>query len=132
MKRVNFLLMVTGLVIGSAATPGVLAQSLIATRATIPFEFVARGKTLPAGKYQFEHTRYQHVISLQDSEGHAHLLPGIPLGGPGRDGNPRLIFTRQGGQYFLSQAWIRGDGTGQQFAKPAEAPGSVQISLNLR
>jgi hypothetical protein len=131
MQRMHFLTMAAALLMGSAAM-GVDAQSLTVTRATIPFEFVADGKTMPAGKYLFEKSPYQHVISMQNPRGEAFLLAGVPLSKPGETANPRLVFFKQGGKYVLSQAWIRGDGLGQQFAAPPSSPGAVHIALNLQ
>jgi hypothetical protein len=88
-------------------------------RATIPFDFVVSGKTLPAGKYSI--TRVQQddtVLRVSSADGR---LNSIRLTNPVRTGSPegktRLVFHRYGDQYFLFQIWPGGSTTGRQMFK---------------
>src|ERR1700749_2563083 len=83
---------------------GVRAEALDGAIATVPFEFVAGGVTLPAGEY-----RVSRVDSNGDPElvirscnnGGTFLLP-ITFAGVA-DGQPKLSFEQVGDKHFLSQ-----------------------------
>jgi hypothetical protein len=71
----------------------------------VPFEFVAGGKTLPAGTYSVGRLSpaIHPVLSIEskDSGAHALVLPIVPDGGSA--GRTELNFERVGDKYFLSK-----------------------------
>jgi hypothetical protein len=71
----------------------------------VPFEFVAGGKTLPAGKYSVGRLSPGiHPTLFIDSKGSgasALVLPSVPDGVP--SGHTALSFERAGNQVFLSK-----------------------------
>ena len=69
----------------------------------VPFEFVAAGKTMPAGKYsigRISTDAYSGLIILGKNNG-AFLQPGL-VEGPSAD-QQTLSFEYVGGKYFLSK-----------------------------
>jgi hypothetical protein len=72
--------------------------------ATVPFEFTAGAKTLPAGEYRIVAT--PHRVDIQDAKGNklaALLANEISDRSPGVD--PQLIFHCYHQQCFLSEVW---------------------------
>jgi hypothetical protein len=76
------------------------------SNATIPFDFVVAGTTMPAGQYSFELIAGQSMISVRGANG--HKVMGFMSR---RDGNsitetkPQLIFHKQGNQFVLKEVW---------------------------
>jgi len=94
------LLIAIGFVATSAA-PTAAAQHMADMRVTIPFEFQAAGKTLPAGDYTFT-VNSGSRIDLQSAEGHTIFVTSSPTGRiPGDHGV--VVFHRYGSTHFLSQ-----------------------------
>jgi hypothetical protein len=80
------------------------AQDADAVVASVPFEFVAGGATLPAGEYRVIRVNpgVNRELAIQGyNKGNAFVLPLAFDGGPS-DG-PTLSFERVGGKYFLSR-----------------------------
>jgi hypothetical protein len=71
----------------------------------VPFEFVAGGKTLPAGTYRVGRLspgiHPSLIIDSKDSGAFALVLPIVP--GEDSAGRTDLSFERVGGKYFLSK-----------------------------
>ena len=86
---------------------GIRAHAQDASRVVVnvPFEFVAGGKTLPAGTYSVGRLATAiHptlFIDSKDSDASALVLPSIPDGVP--SGHTALSFERVGDQVFLSK-----------------------------
>jgi hypothetical protein len=97
-------------VIGVAAAGTVSAQS-VTLRAKIPFSFVVRGQTLPAGEYAMLPENGPYVIVIQGID-HRAAVGAVVYATSGRSfrkQTPRLVFNVYGNQYFLSQIWSSGD-----------------------
>jgi hypothetical protein len=80
------------------------AQDADAVVASVPFEFVAGGATLPAGEYRVSRVNpgVNRELAIQGyNKGNAFVLPLAFDGGPS-DG-PTLSFEHVGGKYFLSR-----------------------------
>ena len=79
------------------------AQGADVAVASVPFEFVAGGATLPAGKYRVSRVSSgisQELAIKGDGKGNAFLLP---LAFDDRPANqPTLTFEHVGGKYFLT------------------------------
>ena len=80
------------------------AQDASAVVVKVPFEFVAGGKTLPAGTYSVGRLSSLHpalIIESKDSGAFALVLPIVPDGDSA--GRTELNFERVGDKYFLSK-----------------------------
>lgn len=111
------------------AIGGLLALSLAATahaqmpgvpvRATIPFDFIVRGKVLPAGNYEIErvtdepsglllrnvNNKHEHIVFETESV-EARRVPNHNV----------LVFNVYGGEYFLSEVVTAGEQNGRELA----------------
>lgn len=86
-------------------------------RASIPFDFVVRGKTMPAGEYDVTrvmdepitlllrnvHDKHDEIVFNTDSV-EARSIPS----------RGELIFNRYGDTYFLSEVFTAGEQTGEE------------------
>jgi len=108
---------------------GLLALSLVASaqaqmpgvpiRASIPFDFMVRGKTLPAGNYEIERvTEDPSGLVLRNvNNKHEHIVfETEPMQGKRIPGHNVLVFNRYGDDYFLSEVVTAGDQTGRELA----------------
>lgn len=115
-------------------TAAVLAMAIIAAgvsaqaqtlqyrlTADIPFEFSMAGQKLPAGKYWISRAHEatgDTVVQIKsidsDSIATRFSIPVVTFN-PKKRGE--LIFHRYGDQYFLSEVWPAGGGTGRAFIK---------------
>jgi hypothetical protein len=81
------------------------AQDADAVVASVPFEFVAGGATLPAGEYRISRvnpgTNRELAISGYN-KGNAFLLPLAFDEVGAANGQPKLNFEHVGGRYFLT------------------------------
>jgi hypothetical protein len=82
-----------------------LAQKVVTARATIPFTFWAEGHEFQAGDYVFDNevpgSATIHREGTNSSIGVSIILYGVPE----EKENPRLIFVRRDGKYFLFELW---------------------------
>ena len=99
----------------SLAATSLLAQSQ-ALRLDVPFDFVAGGKTLPAGQYIVESDR-RGAVSIQSADfKDAVILVSYPAQDDRMNGVGAMRFRRYGTRYFLSQVWM-GSEMGQALPK---------------
>jgi hypothetical protein len=80
------------------------AQDTEGVRVQVPFEFVAGGQTLPAGKYIVRRVASDphSGITIRSYDHVALMLPTVVDGTPAEQ--PRLNFEHVGDKYFLSEA----------------------------
>jgi hypothetical protein len=82
-----------------------LAQKVVTARATIPFNFWAEGYEFQAGDYVFDNevpgSASIHRERTNSGIGVSIILYAVPL----EKENPRVIFVRQDGKYFLVEIW---------------------------
>ena len=82
-----------------------LAQKVTTARATIPFDFWAEGYEFQAGDYVFDNavpgSAAIHREGTNSSIGVSLILYAVPL----EKENPRVIFVRRDGKYFLVELW---------------------------
>ncbi len=107
----------------SFATLGVLALLAAASafgqeglRANIPFEFRIGTTVMPAGQYVVDRpvNGASGILSVQCHTCAAHVLVLVYNGRGGPKvarGEGRLSFNKYGDTYFLSSAWLFGDGS---------------------
>ena len=102
------------LVAGSA-----IAQT-VHVRADIPFNFVAGNKTLPAGTYDVGRISRldDKTLILQSRDGNASMMLNSNAAETLEPATKtKLVFTKYGNQYFLSQIWVNGETRGRQLPK---------------
>jgi hypothetical protein len=81
-------------------------------RATIDFPFIAAGKTLPAGQYEFSRDTRTLVIHVQGEGADAALVPVLTLLAGAIHTTPEdahIVFDKVGDTYILSELWLRGE-----------------------
>ena len=80
---------------------GAMAQGR-AVRATVPFDFTVGGKLLSAGNYEISKPS-TGIIEVQNRDSHAAILTTANNDSHESRSGGKLIFTRYGNQYFLSE-----------------------------
>ena len=87
----------------------------------IPFEFSVTDQKLPAGKYEVSRAHEASgdtVLQIRSTDGNAIATRfSIPVVTFKTKNRGELIFHRYGDQYFLSEVWPAGGGTGRAFLK---------------
>lgn len=88
-------------------------------RASIPFDFIVRGKTLPAGKYEISRVSDEPVglliRSLDDKHDKA-VFETEPIYFRNTTSKDQLVFHRYGESYFLSEIVTAGEDRGEELA----------------
>lgn len=108
---------------------GLLALSLAATaqaqlpgvpiRANIPFDFIVRGKTLPAGNYEIQRIADEPGSLLLRNVNYKHdhiVFETESMEGRRIPNHNVLVFNRYGDEYFLSEVVTAGEQTGRELA----------------
>ena len=83
--------------------------------AKIPFDFIVRDKTLPAGEYTL--TRVGQSITMirsRDCRAAMVFQPNVVQSAKTRN---ELVFNKRGDKYFLSQFWTAGNSIGSELRK---------------
>jgi hypothetical protein len=103
------------------AAMSVHAQSGNQQTANIPFSFNVDGKTFPAGLYSVTRLNPQSdkaALAIKSADG---SMSQVVLTMPVQAGKPqesaKLVFSRYGEQYFLSQVWTPANNTGLELPK---------------
>lgn len=80
------------------------AQDTEGVRVNVPFEFVAGGRTLPAGTYTVGRLSVDaySTVAIRSYDNGALVLPIAVDGAPANQ--PKLLFEHVGDKYFLSEA----------------------------
>ena len=84
----------------------VTAQTL-SLRASVPFDFVIGGHTLPAGDYLVSQVHGERFMTVQNASGGATpsvMTIALP-GSLAAQGEASLTFHRYGSDYFLAEIW---------------------------
>ena len=118
MKERGFIIALSAGVLTLSLAVGAFAQLPGAPlRANIPFDFMVRGKTLPAGEYEFRRINDQadglEVLNIHQN--HEHTLfntEPVDKGNIARHGE--IVFHRYGDTYFLYEVWTAGLETGRE------------------
>ncbi len=112
------LLVATVIVAGVSAQAQSLQYKLTVD---IPFDFKVADQTLPAGKYSIgrsQETSGDTVLQIRSNDGQSTTNRfSIPIVSFKTKSRGELIFHRYGDQYFLSEVWPAGGGTGRAFLK---------------
>ena len=112
------------LLVMAIITAGVSAQAQslqYKLTADIPFEFMVKSEKLPAGKYSISRATEASgdaVLQVRSTDGQSIVTRfTIPVFTFNPKDKGQLVFHRYGEQYFLSEVWPAGGGTGRTFPK---------------
>ena len=133
MKKWIFSAVITGCVLASMIV--VPAQAQMAgspMRVTIPFDFIVRGKTLPAGNYEIKRVNdesYQLLVVRNINDKREQVMFDTESVQPRTiPDNSEVVFHRYGDSYFLSEILTGGEQTGEELA-PSRAERRLRIEM---
>jgi len=90
-----------------------------ALRATIPFDFTVRGKTLPAGEYEVRRlSDAPEGLIIQNEHNHTRAVfetESVQARNVQRHGE--IVFHRYGDSYFLYEVWAPGELSGRELPR---------------
>jgi hypothetical protein len=88
----------------------------IPIRVNIPFDFLVRGKTLPAGEYEIsrlsDEPQVLEISNIRNRHDHAAIETDPVQGTVPNHG--KVVFHRYGDSYFLHEIWTTGLETGRE------------------
>ncbi|MGH9933368.1 MAG: hypothetical protein ACREA9_29640 [Pyrinomonadaceae bacterium] len=94
------------------------AQSSNRVVASIPFEFVVGGQTMPAGEYVATASTQNGALRILSADAKSSAIRLTNSIEPQRNKtNARLVFHRYGERYFLAEVWSGSDSAGCQLLK---------------
>jgi len=95
----------------------------------IPFEFSAGNRTLHAGVYSIKRMSGE-LVTLRSKDGKSAATLNAPVTHNSSDPNAveRLIFSKQGARYFLSQIWLTAD-SGRQVWIGGKKAERIEIAI---
>ena len=98
----------------------------------IPFEFSAGNTTLHAGVYNIKRMS-GNVVTLRSEDGKSAATLNAPVTHNSSDPNAveRLVFSKHGERYYLSQIWLTAD-SGRQVWISREAEKGERIAIALK
>jgi hypothetical protein len=114
MKKQLFVLLGLGMLVGMSA----YAQT-VNLKADVPFNFIIRGATLPAGEYTIQGMAGAgSAIAVRGPNPKANTIV-LSQRCESRDAakQSKLVFHRYGDRYFLAQVWVAGSDSGRELAK---------------
>lgn len=88
-----------------------------AIRASIPFDFIVRGRTLPAGNYEITRINDEPIGLLIRNVDHKRdkaMFETEPVYVNRASRKDVLVFHRYGDEYFLSEVFTTGEDTGRE------------------
>jgi len=125
------LIALLGIFLGLAVA-GVRAQAPSKVEVNIPFEFSAGKTTLKAGVYNIKRLSANNV-TLRSQDGQAAVILNAPvtLSSSNPESVERLVFTKYGQEYALSQIWLTAD-SGREVWTNKKHQKSETIEIALR
>jgi len=111
------------------ATVNAHGQAPSKVTVAIPFEFAAGKTTLQAGVYSIKRTSGE-LVTLRSEDGKSAVTLNAPVTESSSDPNTieRLVFTKQGARYYLSQIWLTADSGRQVWIGRGKAE-RIEIAL---
>ena len=84
-------------------------------RASIPFDFVIKGKTLPAGSYEIRRiTDEPQGLDIYSRSNHDNVMFETDAVQTRTFHRAELVFHRYGNTYFLYEIWTPGENVGRE------------------
>ena len=146
MKKLFIVMTIVGLLALSLAITAQAQLPGIPIRASIPFGFIVRGVSLPAGDYEVARLNDDPagLVMRNVDDKHEHVVfTTESMDGPGIARYNALVFNRYGDEYFLSAVVTAGEQTGRELtpshaertlrremAKNELRPDTVTVALN--
>jgi hypothetical protein len=129
-KKIYKTIALLGIFLGLAVA-GVRAQAPSRVEVKIPFEFSAGKITLKAGVYTIKQISANNV-ALRSTNGQGSVILNAPVSLSSNDPNAieRLVFSKYGENYVLSQIWLTAD-SGREIwtQRKDEKPEQIVIAL---
>ncbi len=119
MKKLSRVLSMSSLFVLLAVAPALgQSRSSHKIQADIPFDFMVKETTFPAGTYTVS-TLTPDVLLIRSLDGHES---GVVMTRDVQESltppdETKLVFNRYGDQYFLAQVWTIGTVSGREFLK---------------
>lgn len=125
MIRKFFSVMVVGCLItlGVATTGQAQLPPGTSVHASIPFDFIVRGRTLPAGTYELRRVSdTAETLIIRNVNDNHDLATFItePVQSRQIQKHSELVFNRYGDSYFLSRIWDGGEQSGRALPTSSE------------
>ena len=116
----------------SVAMVNAQGQAPSKVEVNIPFEFSAGKTTLPAGVYSIKRMSGE-LLRLRSGDGKSAVILNAPVTHNSSDPNAveRLVFNKQGEEYFLSQIWLTAT-SGRQVWIGRETKKAERIEIALK
>jgi hypothetical protein len=132
-NKIYRVIAILGMFLGLALV-NVHGQAPSKVNVDIPFGFSAGKSALPAGVYSINRMSAD-VLSLRSEDGKSTVILNAPVTNTSSDPNAveRLVFSKRGEQYFLSQIWLTADsGRRVWVGREAEKGQRIEIALRVR
>lgn len=131
MKKFFIVMAIGGLLALSVAATAQAQIPGVPIRASIPFDFMVRGKNFPAGDYWIERVSDDPsgLVLRNVNNKHEHIV--FETESMERLREPRhnvLVFNRYGDQYFLSEVVTAGEQDGRELA-PSHAERALRREM---
>lgn len=107
----------------------VQAQTSSKVEVNIPFEFSAGSETLQAGVYTIRRAS-ANLLVLSNRDGKSVIL-NAPLSLESKDKAERLVFSRRGENYHLSQVWLSGE-NGRQLLPHDRKSDRIELAIRVK
>ena len=121
MKKQAYTMIAMIVLVGSLAVAAqAQTNGRIALIANIPFQFSIGNKSLPAGEYtvrSISDDSSNVLLRIQSRDGKTSAMLQTSTVEGKAQGRAKLVFHRDGNQYFFAQAWIDGQKTGVEAQK---------------
>ncbi len=134
MKKQAYTILVIAALLATVFTSA-QAQSDRLIAADLPFNFVIKDRTLPAGGYVLALVQVggSDAIKIQSADGHiTAFVPTRSVRAKTSESEPKLVFNRYGDQYFLSQILGLDDSTTQQLTTPRAEEGLAKAEVEKK
>lgn len=130
-NKIYGVIAILGMFLGFAMV-NVQGQAPSKVRVDIPFEFSAGKTTLPAGVYTIKRMSGE-LLRLRSEDGKSAVILNAPVTNSSNDPNAveRLVFSKHGEEYFLSQIWLSAT-SGRQVWIGRESEKSERIEIALK
>jgi len=132
MKKLIFGVLVTGCLFAlMLALPAHAQEPGTAMRATIPFDFLVRGKTLPAGNYEIRRINDspEGLIIRNINDKHEHVMfETLSMETRMAPNTGEIVFHRYGDSYFLAEVLTPGEEIGRELV-PSRAERQLKREL---
>jgi hypothetical protein len=109
------------LTVGGGIVANAQINSDVTIHVNVPFNYTVGDTTLPAGKYEIRTTEdLPNVLDIRSTDGRTSVLVDTE-NVEAKDRRPvnksEAIFEKIGDNYFLSEIWVAGSGSGSELTK---------------